>query len=229
MYEAQSFSQALDFQDALWFSSAAWQHNIGNSSYRMYQMSRDINFLKASQQHYAASLEKKEHADTRFNYDFVTKLLESAENEASQTSKEQDQNETESQENNSDTTSNSASKQDAWEQKTDSGSQESSSPETQSGTMQEENQSQSGGKSEASSSGIQQNSRPENYKLSENQNIADLSPEQMKELEEYIEWLKQEQMKLQPYYGKRESENNFDQMFDTFFEKNFWGNGEKDW
>lgn len=56
--------------------SSEHYHNLGNTSYNLYDTSKDnIEHLKNAQTYYAQSLNIEEHEDTRYNYELVSKLI----------------------------------------------------------------------------------------------------------------------------------------------------------
>jgi DNA primase len=200
LYEAASYQEAQVFlQETSWRSSIQL-HNLWNTYYRLFeQESENLSLLESAVKSYSWSLQIKDHPDTRYNYEYTKKLLETLQAFLD----EQKQEETNNQE--------------------ETPQDPASSPGSPSS---EENGTWASQQTPPGSSGILQNARDEQYKLWEEEKIESLTPEERDFLDASIEALQEEQKYNQSFYGKQSEDISH---FQKRFENMMWGSQEKDW
>lgn len=200
LYEQEKYNDILE---SLWTTqSPEMLHNLWNAAFSQFSASgsfSEISFLQSALNYYSGSLNISENADTRYNYNLSKALLDIFSQE------EEQKQETEEQ---------------WWENNAQNNSGEN-------GEAKQEEAENQDAQQEKSNTPIQ-NSRQEEYRLSESEEIEKLSDKEEKELEEAIERLKQDQVHNQNFYGKKEQKSDFQNIFESFFGSIDRG-GEKDW
>lgn len=192
-------------------------HNMWNAWYRYFQSTRNLEDAKKSLNYYSSSLEIEENEDTRFNYEFLKKILDGWDSENSE---EQDSEEQASED----------AMQDEWE----AWSQDSEKTEDNETNDTSEDESQAPEESSQSSQNVQVSPRESQYYLNKQDRIEPLSPTERQAIESAIDRLKQEQLYNQKYFNPSESTNPVDDMFESFFWENPFFQSEiqseeKDW
>lgn len=178
-------------------------HNLWNTLYRQFEAdTTQISKWERALSYYSGSLLKQEHPDTRYNYEFMKKILATLE----KNSQEQKDKENESQK---DTASSGTGSTGTWSQEWKTGTGTDSSQEAQ-----------------ETPSGVSKNARDEQYKMGQNEEIDALTPEEKQILEASLESLEEEQTQNQVFYWKQEGESS---DFQKAFENLMWGSQEKDW
>lgn len=82
LYEQKEYQAILE--SFSWANSAEELFNLWNTSYSafLYENSWDVSLLEDALKYYSGSLSIEEHPNTRHNYDFVNKLLDTIQNES---------------------------------------------------------------------------------------------------------------------------------------------------
>ncbi len=218
--------------------------------------SKDKMYLTQSLGAYSGALELQENADTRYNYKLVENLLnednkqqqkdEKQEQEQEQSKADKQDSEGENEEQGKPTGTGSQDKEDEskeqgtqeketeqkkWEidkQQSDSWDKEKTWEEKSQEEWQEwELSEQWQEKGTKWSQWVSSQERGEQYQLENEDNVGELSEQDKKKLEQYIESLKYQQQQNQQFYGKRDDIKGED-IFDSFFNRNT-GWEENDW
>lgn len=205
-YTAKNYTEAQKDIERKYWNTAIDFHNLGNTQYFLSQENetQKKSLLEAALKSYEASLKRREHPETRSNYEYVQKLLE---NILEETSQEQTSDESQS--------SDSQSKQ-----------QEENQASSASWTTWENQKQETENAEQDQKNAPIQNARGEEYKLSDEDALSELTDEEKQALEAYIEKLHDEQAENQGLFGKQVPEKN---DFEKRFESLFGGSEEKDW
>lgn len=191
------------------FLEAADLHNLGNTLYKQSLSSTaEQKSLERALFYYSGSLKKQEHPDTRYNYEFVKKLLDTFQSQEQEKQEESQESQEEEQP---------ASQQEQKKNTSQSGATTGSgdSPTEDTPTQPWEEQ-----------SSVLQNARADQYRLQEDQTLKALSPQEQAALEQAIEELQQEQVYNQRFFWKQ---GNGKTDFEKRFESLFGWSEEKDW
>ena len=200
-FTAWEFQKILDLWNDVLQDNPAYLHNLGNTSYELYNpQEKNIETLETSLEYFKKSLSIWENEDTRVNHDIVASLLQ----EHRQTPEQEKED---------------APEQEAEKQEQDDAESSKNSEDAQDSQAQNENQSQNG---------PQINQRDEEYKMQESEKLWELSPQEQNALEQKIEQLKQDQQYNQNVFNKKPQQGNFNNIFDMFFENQVWWE-QKDW
>ena len=199
LYTLWEYEQILEKYSIHRNGSSEHLHNLGNTTYRNYQKNKTELWLQKSLEYYEKSLGIEEDENTRYNYEFVKKLLQ-----------EQQEN------------SQGESEEDSEESDWGEGSKEQSENER-------EGEGQTVSEEGSENQQTVNNARDEQYKLSEDQAIDTLSPNEKEYLNYATQRLKEEQRYNQRFYNKQEEPGKFNQLFDSFFGNQIDRGGEKDW
>lgn len=200
-------------------------HNLGNVFFEHgYRQSwqEKIQYYRQSVIFYELSLEEREDEGTRKNYEYVMSLLQEQEQESQNQESDSDQNQPESPEE--------SSSQWSDESQPEIPSPEESSQPQESASQQDTWEQQPS--QEQNTQNMQVPERGEQYQLQESDSAQDLSSQELKALEQYIDDLENTQQRNQQFFGKQSPTTSwdvFDQLFrNPFFEQNL-DSTEKDW
>lgn len=222
-YHLNNFASAIDLLESLLPYQTEnnlcfrIKHNLGNNYYKLGEQTEDIQTKKEQREssinHYENALTIEEKLTTRENLEFVQKKLE----ELKEENPELEEQESQEQQNND--------SQD-WEQQEQSQTGEQQQQQQGNQTSEEENEKQNwqtnkeNGEEWEEENSTSQTAEQEKKTLNE---------DQKRQLENYIKDLQKQEQQLQPYFNKKEQENNND-PFDQFFSDDpLGGSGEKDW
>lgn len=205
-YAEKNYMEAWKNLDKKYWNTAVELHNLGNTQYFLSQENetQKKSLLEAALKSYEASLNHREHSETRSNYEYVQKLLENILEETSQEQPSDESQSSDSQSKQQEENQASSASWTTWENQTQ---------EAQDGEQNQKN-------------APIQNARGEEYTLSQNEELENLTPEEQAAMEQLIEELKEEQAKNQGLFGKQLPEKT---DFEKHFESLFGGSEEKDW
>lgn len=197
-------------------------HNIGNTHVISVQDVLDeekTHILKQALTAYSWALAIEEKSDTRYNYEYVQRLLDELEQELKNREQEHQSTPQESITETSESESNQEERNNDWEES------ETTDEKNLSEDARQENSSES--------SNTLSQERWEKYQLQQNDSTPQLSPEQLQQLEQHIQNLQQDQYQNQRFYGKKDTPSPSD-IFDEFFGENpffqeKFGSTQKDW
>ncbi len=217
MYTNESYTWALEHFAQIDEPPVAL-HNIGNAWYKIGQKSdgdKQSMMYSLALGAYSGALSYWEDEDTRYNYEFVKRLLPWGKPQEEQQEEQEEQ-------------------QGAWWQQSQQDQdqdQDQESEETESETPPESD-TESESEAQENQTTQQPIERDEQYQLEQADDLEELSPREEKQMEQYIETLKQEQLENQRFYNKKdfqETRDIFEQMTGDLFFRDDFSDVEQDW
>ncbi len=201
---AEAFSQIQSYD---------WLYNAGNAFYKFWEeiwtIEEKIALWEQSLEFYQQSMTQKRTLDAEQNSEFVRwKLDELLQQQKEEQEKQEEQEESENQE------------------KTEQSQQQESQEEDWDETWEQQQENNQWESWEESQDIIPQ-PRGEQYKLWEQSELWDLTPEQEAEIERYIDDLKKQEKQNQRFFNKSMEPSSSRDIFDAFFPSQ--NSDEKDW
>lgn len=203
LYNSWSFSE-LSRNNTIEKRSPQNYHNLGNTWYKIFEESTEVEDLKNAVWYYSWSLQIEEHPDTRYNYEFTRKLLEVLESQEQEEHQEQEEtgnSENESQEG-----------EESWEQEW---------------SWEWNDESEASSWNQSNENTVREN-RGEEYQIGSEDEVNEISEEEKALLEQELENIKNAQLYNQQFFWKQEQEWEFWNIFDSFFWRVDRG-WKKDW